>query len=148
MDVIPSENEIILAREASRALARTLSGKSGTVKVRVGNDGPSVKEVLIPLSALKMLVHLLGEMARGNSVTLTPLHAELTTQEAADILNVSRPFLIKLLDEKKIPYRKVGRHRRVYARDIFAFKSKQDLERAEAIDTIVSEAQRLNLGYE
>jgi len=107
---LPSEAEAILAKETSRVLASHM-GTAEPLQFRIG---PAPEEtVRVPASAVRMLVRILEEMAKGNAITLIPVHAELTTQEAADMLNISRPSLIQLLDEGKIDYRKVGTHRRV-----------------------------------
>ncbi len=148
VDLIPTANEVALARDSSRSLAQTLPKKKTQVKIRVLTEGQQGADIIIPASALKLLINLLTEMAQGNAVTILPLHAELTTQQAADLLNVSRPFFIKLLKEEKIPFKKVGRHRRVAARDVMAFKLAQNEASESAVDTLVSEAQKLKLGYE
>jgi len=97
---LPSEAEAILAKETSRFLASHVR-TAEPLRLRMLDD-PAKGTVKIPASAVRMLIHILEEMARGNAVTLIPVHAELTTQEAADMLNISRPSLIQLLDEGKI----------------------------------------------
>jgi len=86
-------------------------------------------------------------MAAGRGVTIIPQNAELTTVQAAEILNVSRPFLIKLLESKKIPYRTVGKHRRVRMEEVMTFKAQIDHEREKALDDLVADAQEQKMGY-
>ena len=90
---------------------------------------------------------ILEAMAAGRGVTLIPQNAELTTVQAAEILNVSRPFLIKLLESNEIPYRKVGKHRRVKMEDVMAYKDRIDKEREAILDALVADAQENNMGY-
>lgn len=104
-------------------------------------------EVTLPAEALHLLVRILSHMANGDAVTLMPVQAELTTQKAADLLGVSRPYLIRLLEDGTIPHRKVGTHRRVRAVDLVAYRQKDDVERREALDGLTAEAQELGLGY-
>ena len=86
-------------------------------------------------------------MAKGNAVTLIPVHAELTTQQAAKILNVSRPFLIEQLEKNIIPYRKVGTHRRVMFKDLMEYKQTMDHNRLNALEKLSAIDQELGLGY-
>jgi excisionase family DNA binding protein len=86
-------------------------------------------------------------MAKGNAVTLIPVHAELTTQQAAKILNVSRPFLIEQLEKSVIPYRKVGTHRRVMFKDLMEYKQTMDHNRLNALEELSAIDQELGLGY-
>src|SRR5260370_13621888 len=108
---LPSEDEAIVAKETSRVLA-SRAQTAEPLRLRMLDD-PAKGTVKIPASAVRMLIHILEEMARGNAVTLIPVHAELTTQEAADMLNISRPSLIQLLHEGKIEFPRVGTTRRV-----------------------------------
>ena len=94
-----------------------------------------------------MLLNLLQDLAGGNTVTLVPHHAELTTQEAAELLKVSRPFLIGLLDAGKIPCRKVGKHRRIAAGDVIRYKRQEEAAREKVLAELAAEAQELNMGY-
>ncbi|HAU0153750.1 TPA: helix-turn-helix domain-containing protein [Legionella pneumophila] len=103
--------------------------------------------VELPSSAVKLVVTILNEIAEGNSLTLIPQHAHLTTQEAADMLNVSRPYFVKLLQEGKIPFEKIGNRRRVLARDVMAFKDKARAESEHALQELVDLAQKLDMGY-
>jgi excisionase family DNA binding protein len=145
--IIPSDSEVELARNSSRVLAGLNLKKTKTIDIslKIGNHHHS--SVTLPLSAFKLLVGVLTQMAEGNAVTLIPVHAELTTQEAADLLNVSRPFLIRLLEEKKIPFRKVGTRRRVLFQDLMDYKSKIDAARRKTLDELAAEAQELDMGY-
>jgi len=140
--VSPSERDSRLARESSRRLSPYMRQD---LRVRIKDDDGV--ELELPAAAVGLLVHLLAEMAEGNAVTLMPIHAELTTQQAADLLGVSRPFLVKLLDEKKLPYRKVGTHRRVLFSHLMRHKEQMDAERHEILDELTKQAQELDMGY-
>jgi excisionase family DNA binding protein len=144
--VSPTDTDARLALESSRILASRKLGKKTGVRIRLGDDDPS-EGVVVPTSAVRLFLHLLVEMSQGHAVTLIPTHAELTTQQAADLLNVSRPYVVKLLDEGKIPSRLVGKYRRVRFDDLMAFKKKDDQARSEVLDQLAQEAQELGLGY-
>jgi excisionase family DNA binding protein len=144
--VAPTEAETMLALESSRQLATRKLGKRSSIRIRLGDDGESAEPVAVPTSALRLFLRLLTEMSQGNAVTLIPTHAELTTQQAADLLNVSRPYVVKLLDEGKIPCRAVGKFRRVRFDDLMAFKRKDDEARAKVLDRLTADAQELGMG--
>jgi len=142
----PTASEKASAQKSSRQLASYLGTNHRLALQVVADDRPG--EVLaVPRAALKLLSHILAEMAQGHAVTLIPIHAELTTQEAADILNVSRPYVVRLLEEGHIPHHKVGTHRRVLLRDLMAYKERSRTERSQALDALTAQAQELHMGY-
>jgi excisionase family DNA binding protein len=110
-------------------------------------EGGKENPIELPAGAVALLMDILEAMAAGRGVTILPENAELTTVEAAEVLNVSRPFLIKLLEDKTIPHRKVGKHRRVRIEDVMAYKAAIDKEREAVLDQLVSEAQEHDMGY-
>src|SRR5262249_33133584 len=101
----------------------------------------------ILMSAFRLFAGILTQKAEGNALTLIPVHAELTTQQAADVLNVSRPYLIELLEKGAIPHRKVGTHRRVLFQDLMAYKNQTDQARLKALAELSAIDQELGLGY-
>lgn len=140
--ILPSPDDAELAAKVSRQLSRA---KAEGSELRVQVDGGEMLQ--LPKAVSELLYHLLSEMAQGNAVTLFPIHAELTTQEAADYLNVSRPYLIRLLEQGKIKYSMVGTHRRVKFQDLEAFRRKTEEERLKVMDELASQAQELGMGY-
>ena len=141
----PSRADVELARASGQRLAPLArSGRPLTMRVR---DAGQEETIELPAGAVKLLVEILEDMAAGRAVTIVPQNAELTTQQAADFLNVSRPFLIQLLEEKKIPFRMVGTHRRVRFEDVLRYKEGIDAERRKVLDQLAAEAQELGMGY-
>lgn len=143
---LPSKALTEQARDALRRLAKLPRSRGRLVHLRPEGVGPGVS-VAVPLEAFQLFMAILGQMANGNAVTLVPIHAELTTQEAADLLNVSRPHLIQLLEAGKIPSRKVGAHRRVRAEDVLRFRAQGERRRKAVLDELAAEAQKHGLGY-
>ncbi len=139
----PSEEDRRIAAESSRQLA-ALIGKGDKAQLRL-IEGDEV--ITVPVSAMRMLVDILAHMAEGEAVTIIPQDAELTTQQAADFLNVSRPFFVKILEEGKLDFHKVGTHRRVYFHDLIAYKEQSMGERQKALEELAKQAQELNMGY-
>jgi excisionase family DNA binding protein len=141
----PSKAEVELARASGQRLAPLArSGRPLTMQVR---DAGHEETIELPAGAVKLLVEILEDMASGRAVTIMPQNAEFTTQQAADFLNVSRPFLIQLLEDKRIPFRMVGTHRRVLFEDILHYKEAIDAERRKVLDELAAEAQELGMGY-
>jgi excisionase family DNA binding protein len=145
----PSEAVSAQALAAARALAPLLKRKPRptTVTIRPDHDEKRSQEVTIPLEAFELFVQILNQMASGNAVMIVPYHAELTTQQAAELLNVSRPFLVQLLKEKKLPFRAVGTHRRIRFTDLMEYKKADDERRQKVLDELTAESQKLGLDY-
>lgn len=142
---LPNAAEATLARDSARHLAATLAEAKGPVRLRVDVEGTESVDVTVPASALRLLVGALAQMATGNAVRLIPHHAELTTQEAAEILNVSRPYLVRLLDEGRIPFQRVGTHRRVLFKDVMTYKAEHRVARRAALKELARLDQELGL---
>jgi excisionase family DNA binding protein len=137
---VPTKKDAELATESSRILAKV---RDDELRVRL-DDG---QLLTLPRAATRLLAYLLTEMSHGNAVTLIPVHAEFTTQEAADYLNVSRPHLVGLLEQGKIKFRMVGTHRRIRFQDLQGYKEEIDRRRDAALDELAAQAQELKMGY-
>ena len=142
--VTPTESDVRMAKEATRLLSRLIEQKQ---PFRLTSGDRAEDAVEIPPSVAVLLLGLLGDMAAGHAVTIVSLHAELTTQQAADLLGVSRPFLVKQIDEGKLPSSKVGSHRRVPLRDLMRYKQQMNTARQASLDELAAEGQDLGLGY-
>lgn len=145
---LPVEREVLAAVQGQRALAAYLATQFETQRIQIFDDKNQAHQVELPTSALRLLVDILAELADGNAVKVVPIHAELTTQEAADLLNVSRPHLVKLLEDGVLPYHKTGKHRRVRFADLMQFKVQRDNESELAMQELANQAQELKMGYE
>ncbi len=143
----PTPGDAELAKASSRAIADLVAHESEATIGLVAKLGKKETEIQIPLSALQLLGALLTEFAKGNAVTIFPVHAESTTQQASDLLSVSRPFLVEQLEKGEFPFRKVGTHRRVLLKDLMDYKQSMDRKRHEALDELVAQSQGLNMGY-
>jgi excisionase family DNA binding protein len=148
---LPSDDEIAQAREASRQLARLLparaddSGGQPMPALRLVTDDNRHEMIAIPPGALRLLVDLLTQLGQGRSVTVMPQNVELTTQEAADYLNVSRPYVVSLIEQNRLPARKVGTRRRVALEDLLRFDEQQQAQRRAALDELARIDQELGL---
>ncbi|WP_439864106.1 helix-turn-helix domain-containing protein [Pseudomonas antarctica] len=146
--ILPLEKEVEAAVQGQRELASLLSTKFETQRIDIFDKEDKPHTLVLPTSALRLLVDILGELAIGNAVKVVPVHAELTSQEAADLLNVSRPHLVKMLEEGAIPFTKTGRHRRIRFSDLMAFKQQRDQDSQEAMEELVRQTRELGLGYD
>ena len=142
-DAQPNERDAELARDALARvkdyLARHRGGGPEPVRVRV--DEPGEQPLTLPRVSVELMARILAHIAAGQTVAIVPNHAELTTQQAADMLNVSRPYLIGLLDEGKIGYRRVGTHRRILASSLLEYKRADDAARRSAADDLAAMTQ-------
>ena len=143
-DIIsPNSADAELAKESSRSLATRLGRANGRLfEVRDEETGETLK---LPTPAVRALLHVLTEMGQGHSVTVIPIHAELSTQQAADLLNVSRPYLVKLVDEGSIPSRKVGVQRRLLLDDVIAYKREMYAKQLHAMTEVTKLSQEMGL---
>jgi len=146
--ILPLEKEVEAAVQGQRELASLLSTKFETQRIDIFDKEDKPHALVLPTSALRLLVDILGELAMGNAVKVVPVHAELTSQEAADLLNVSRPHLVKMLEEGAIPFTKTGRHRRIRFSDLMAVKQRRDEESQAAMEALANQAQELGMGYD
>lgn len=142
----PGEVNAERAERAHRRIADYLAAHpDGPNDVSILVEGDLDDALVVPRPVVEMIAHMLGQLAAGRGVAVIPSHAELTTQQAADMLNVSRPYLIGLLESGQIPYRTVGRHRRVTFEALMEFKRQDDLKRRAAADDLADLSQELGL---
>lgn len=140
---LPTPEEIRKAKEAASAFAKA-TGRKKVLSLRLGQSGKGEAVVDLPPAVGQLVLELLMLVSKGEAVTLVPFGAELSTQKAADLLNVSRPFLVKLIDEGKIPHHKVGKHRRIRAEDLFAYKRRRDAGRRETLRQLAQLGQEID----
>lgn len=138
-----SKSDQKVAIDSIKTLKLSKKNKA-TIKIEIADSG---EVITIPTRAFKILRAVLENMAEGNSIAIIPSNSELTTQEAANILNISRPHLVKLLEGGKIPFSKVGSHRRIELKDIVAYENKISKQRRIRLNKLAKQAQKLNLGY-
>jgi len=138
---LPSDTERAVANQLRQVIA---SHAAGDAKLRILDDDRHQTELTLTPALSKLLIQLLEHIGRGDAVTLVPVTQMLSTQQAADILNVSRPYLISVLEKGDIPHTAVGRHRRIKAEDLFAYKRARDGRREDALSALaVADAELL-----
>ncbi len=142
---VPPEQQAQVA-----ALSRALEGMSHTPQRRAPKCklvGPKGETIALPESVFYVLERVAEVMARGDSITVVPVGRELTTQQAADLLNVSRQYLVRLLEEGRIPFRKTGKHRRLRIEAVLGFKEKRDKDRRVGLRELSQMSQEFG-GYD
>lgn len=144
-----SDTEAALLKQASRlmseALDRSRAHRIALIEEKSGGD--EIARIEVPPATLRVLAQILALMAKQQTFTLCPEMSELTTKQAAEVLGVSRPYLIGLLERKEIDHRKVGRHRRVLLKDVLAYKETMQVARKQALDDLVKASEDVG-GYD
>lgn len=141
---ITQEDQELAIKSIKQIQRIDLKDKGNFTEIKVEKDGSFFR---IPKKAYHLLVYILNNMAEGKSVALVPSDTQISTQQAADVLNVSRPHLVKLLESGIIPFKKVGSHRRINLKDLLDYEKKQQQQRKQHLEFLVQQAQELNLGY-
>lgn len=145
---LPAAGEVKAAVQAQRDLTAYLATRFETQRIQIFDDQQQAHQLELPTSALRLLADILAELANGNAVKVVPVHAELTTQEAADLLNVSRPHLIKLLEAGALAFHRTGKHRRVKLADLMQYKETRERTCRQAMAELAEQSQALGMGYE
>ncbi len=140
----PGESAVAKATEALPGVKGYLASHADAEIRLVVDDSPS-EGLVLPREAIELLARILAHMSEGEGVSIVPAHAELTTQQAADLLNVSRPFLIGLLKEGRIEFRLVGKHRRIRAKSLMEYLAEDDQHRRRAADELTQLNQEMGL---
>lgn len=142
----PTKKEQKMASESVVDFTSMISSsKSDTVKIQITETEESF---IMPRKALEFLSYILSEMAAGKAISLISSESELSTQQAANILNVSRPHIVKLLEQGIIPFKKTGSHRKILMKDVMTYSAHQSKTRTKKLKFLAEQAQELNLGYE
>lgn len=142
---MPTAEDIQQAKESSRKLSKFHN--ADRVKLSIEGSNEETDSFVLPGVVMQMLLDILSEFSQGNAIGVIPHKAELSTQRAANLLNVSRPYLVKLLDEGKIDHKKVGTHRRVLVGDLLNYKKEIDSARNKSLDDLSQLSQELDMGY-
>ena len=140
---LPTPQEMEQARQSSHTLSKYANTERVQLALR-GSNGEA-DDLILPGQVLQLLLDVLAEIAKGNAISLMPVNQEISTQEAASLLNVSRPFLVGLLEKSEIPFRKVGAHRRVFLKDVLDYKERIDQRRAQTLDQLAALSQQEQL---
>jgi excisionase family DNA binding protein len=146
--IMPTDRDAQLVREFSAALA-PLDQREGTAHLHFHDHNDREADLVLPQPIVRLLLGVIQEMGKGNGVSIIPIRKEFTTQQAADFLRVSRPYLIEeLLEKGQIPYRKVGNRRRIRAEDLLRYRQAEEAEtarREQVIKELMAETERLGL---
>lgn len=140
---LPTPQDVERAKESSRTLSQYAEADRVRLSIKASNGKED--EFILPGGVMQALMDILIEISNGNAFSVIPIHAELTTQEAANILNVSRPHLVKLLEEGTLPFRKIGVHRRVRVQDLVEYKNEFERKRKETLAELAAFSQKIGM---
>ncbi|TDU66459.1 excisionase family DNA binding protein [Prosthecobacter fusiformis] len=141
--IVPTQSDVLLAQKSYRILGKLSEGRDAPMGIKIGGQ-----EVEIPGVLCGILFDALAKVAEGKGVALKSIEEEVSPQEAAELLNVSRPFAARLFDEGAFPSRKVGSHRRALASEVIAYKEREKQARLKALEELAAYDQSLNLGIQ
>src|SRR4051812_32776985 len=144
----PTDAESQMARALSQRLAKHLGSRRKLRGQVVAEGGEAEEPLTLPASAVRILVDILTQLGHGGTFTMIPINAELTTQQAAGLLGVSRPFVVGLLEKGEIPHRVVGTHRRIRVADLMGYKQRMEAKAEKALEELSALDQELGLGPE
>ena len=144
---LPTAEQAAIAKLCSQELAGIVETKGETQSISITSKSGETHNVEMPINALRLMIDVLTQLGEGNMVKLMPIHAELTTQEGADLLNVSRPTFVKLLDDGDIDFHRVGNRRKVKFNDLKNYQDSLKENRLQALDALSGLDQSLGLGY-
>lgn len=144
---LPTAEEQQVAKKGKETLERiTGNNRRPSEPIEIGVEGEA-EHLTLPASAFKFLTTILDLMAQGKAISIIPSDTEVTTQQAADMLNVSRPYVVKLIEQGEISHHMVGTHRRIKLEDLEAYKSKMEKKRSMALEELTKQSQELGLDY-
>lgn len=145
--VAPRREEARQARKAAQALAGTKSSSRRSRFLRMMRGSAESQSVEVPERAFRLFVEILNQMGQGKTVSVIPAHEELTTQQGAELLGVSRPYFVKLLETGLIPHHRVGSRRRVRMEHLIKYAEKVKGDSRDALGRLATQAQELGMGY-
>lgn len=141
---IPNSDEVDMARASAAVLTKLLQDLPNDHRASIRMGG---QDLIVPRQAVELLKDILAGMSAGKIINIVPMAMELTTQQAADFLNVSRPYLIGLLEQGALNHTLVGTHRRIRFDDLLAYKEKMAINSKAAMDELMKLSQELGIGY-
>lgn len=145
--IVPTAAEVQQAQRTAARLRRLAKRRHTSTARSITLEGET-QPIEVPAAAIEALADAVEEIAKGHAIRITSREEEVSTQKAADLLNVSRPYLIRMLEKGEIPFRMVGTHRRLRLSEVLGYKARSDAEGERAFRELVAQAQELGMGYD